>query len=111
MRNIAVDVSIIALVANPSRFDGLYVRTVAIVSSEFEDRAAYPNTDAYKAADTTSSVRLSLLDQSQLEAAQRFEGKAVIVEGTFRASKVENPTDPTPAGTIEQATLRPNAGR
>lgn len=80
------DVSLIQLIANPEKYDGLPVRVFAFLHLEFEGDALYLHQEDYKKSLPMNAVWIALTD-GQTNASKKFSGGYVLVEGTFSAKE------------------------
>src|SRR4026207_991872 len=73
--------SIVQLIANPKEYDGKLVRVIGFASVEFEGTAVYLHQDDYKYDIPKNGLWLAL----DVEGQKQFDGKYVLIEGTFDA--------------------------
>jgi hypothetical protein len=78
------DVSMIQLIANPQKYDGLPIRLIAFLNLEFEGDALYLHREDYEKSLPVNAIWISLTDK-QANASKKLSGGYVLVEGTFRA--------------------------
>lgn len=84
----AIDVSLINLIANPQEYDGKTVRVYGVANMEFEGTALYFSKEDYKHGLSRNAIWLSIdseLWENEYHNLQKFNGKYVLVEGTFVA--------------------------
>ena len=78
-----IQVSIIALIANPEKYDGKRVQVIGVGYLEFESNAVYISRDDAEYVNKNGLW----VDPSELtipyEDAQKYNGKYVLIEGTF----------------------------
>lgn len=79
----AIDVSIIQLIANPSEYHGKKVRVIGVGNLEFEGDGLYLSKDDLKYGTNNSLWLVLSLDATPYEDAMEYNGKYVLVEGTF----------------------------
>jgi len=80
----ALDVSIINLIATPEKFHGKIVRVIGVGNLEFEGNAIYLSRDDYEQNISGNSLWIELGGgATPYNEAKVFNGKYVIVEGTF----------------------------
>jgi len=75
-------VSLVQLIANPKDFDGKVVQVCGVVRLEFEDKAIYLHSDDLKYSLTKNGLWLDTPSTQK----QKFNGKYVLLEGTFNAA-------------------------
>ncbi len=78
------DASLVQLIATPERFDGKHVRVVGYCWLEFEGNGLYLHRDDYLHGISRNGVWLNLTERQRLTP-EKWRGKYVLVEGTFRA--------------------------
>lgn len=83
-----LDVSMVALLANPQAYDGKLVRTIGFLCIEFEGDALYLHEEDYRHALTKNSFALRLTD-SHREQFKNSNLKYVLIEGTVYANGLE----------------------
>lgn len=74
------DASIVALIANPDRYDGKLVRIIGFLRIEFEGNAIYLHQSDYEHAISKNGLWAEI-DMARKELDQKY----VLVEGTFDA--------------------------
>ena len=80
----ALDVSIIKLIAAPEKYHGRVVRVIGVGNLEFEGCAVYLSRDDYKYRVHKNGLWIELDEKAtSYEDAKEFNGKYVIIEGTF----------------------------
>jgi hypothetical protein len=77
-----MDVSLIQLIANPKEYDGKSVRVSGVVNFEFEGDAIYLHRDDIRYSLTRNGLWLDAVGMHKA----KYNGKYVLVEGTFNAS-------------------------
>jgi hypothetical protein len=82
----AEQVSIIQLIANPSKYDGHRVDLQAFLSVEFEGTAAYLSKDDYDHLITKNAVWIAF-DKKSLPQAQSLSQQYVFITATFYAKQ------------------------
>ena len=79
-----MDVSIINLIATPEKYHSKRVRVIGVGHLEFEWNAVYLSRDDYQNDVDRNGLWLVLGERATpYEEAQKFNGKYVIIEGTF----------------------------
>jgi hypothetical protein len=76
-------VSMIAIIANPERFDGKRVRVDGFLILEFEGNALYLDKDAHEGGLTKNAVWIDAPAWADTRAQKRLTGRYAHVEGTF----------------------------
>jgi hypothetical protein len=76
-----ITASIVQLIANPKEYDGKFVRVIGFASVEFEGTAVYLHQDDYKYDIPKNGLWLAIDAEGQ----KQFDGKYVLIEGTFDA--------------------------
>ena len=80
----ADDVSIIQLISNPEKYDGKVVRVIGVGNLEFEGDAVYLSRDDWKNWVCKNGLWIELGDDAtSYNVAKCWNGKYVIIEGTF----------------------------
>jgi hypothetical protein len=97
------------LLSNPVSLDRRAVRVIGVLSVEFEDHRLYFSKEFYEAFFPQYAIELRL-PSGAVAPSKRFQGKYVVVEGTFRAQ-----VDAMSNGAIEVTSLEvaeePRRGR
>ena len=83
-----VDVGMVALVADPGKFDRKVIRTVGFLLVEFEGDALYVHEEDCRHSLTKNSMALRL-SKSQRDQFRGLSGKYVIIEATVYANGLE----------------------
>ena len=73
--------SLVQLIANPTAYDGKFVRVIGFASVKFEGTAVYLHQDDYKYHITKNGLWLAIDSEQQ----QKFDQRYVLIEGTFDA--------------------------
>lgn len=101
--------TVMQLLSNPVPFDRRAVRVIGVLSVDFEDQRLYFSKEFYDAFFPQYAIELHL-PGGAVAASKRFQGKYVVVEGTFRAQ-----VDAMSNGAIEVTSLEvaeePRRGR
>jgi hypothetical protein len=79
----AMRTTVLQLMTTPTPFDGRTVRVVGVLSVEFEDHRLYFSKEFYDAFLPQYAIELRLPKGAEAASTQ-FQGKYVLVEGTFR---------------------------
>lgn len=80
----AVDVSIIALIANPDEYDGKVVRVMGVGRLEFEGNSIYLHKEDYEMRNSRNGLWISLgSEATPYEDAEKYNGEYVLIEGVF----------------------------
>ena len=81
--HMAIDVSMIQLIANPERYDGKLVRVIGVGNLEFENDSLWLSKEDYK-YHTDNAIWIILGDRAiEYDDARCYNGEYVIVEGIF----------------------------
>ena len=81
----ALEVSIIQLIANPKDYDGKIVRVIGVGSLEFEGNGVYLSRDDWKYV-SRNGLWIEVGNKATpYNVAKNWNGKYVIIEGTFDA--------------------------
>jgi hypothetical protein len=83
---IPVRCSVIQLIANPDQFDGMVVQTYGFATIGFERNYLYLSRDDARYGLVANALPLDVPTMEKVGALLRFDGKYVLVEGTFDAS-------------------------
>ncbi|HKW18442.1 MAG TPA: hypothetical protein VJO35_13125 [Terriglobales bacterium] len=86
-----INVSMVALLSSPERYDGKLVRTIGFLRLEFEGNALYLHEEDYLHRITKNALELSL-SKEQEERYKMLSTKYVLIEGTVSASRWEAET-------------------
>lgn len=78
-------VSVVRLIADPTAYQGKYVRVIGFVSIEFERTAVYLHQEDYKVSISKNALWLAI-DRSDLQRYTEGNQKYVLIEGTFDAN-------------------------
>jgi len=80
----AISISIVQLISNQIEYDGKIVRVIGVGNLAFEGNGVYLSRDDWKYGVTKNGLWISLGEQATPdEIARKFNGKYVIIEGTF----------------------------
>jgi hypothetical protein len=83
-----INVGMVALLANPEKYEGKFIRTIGFVCIEFEGDALYLHEEDYRFGLLKDSFELRLTESQR----NRFKGsslKYVLIEGRFYANGPE----------------------
>jgi hypothetical protein len=84
----AIDVSLVELIANGTRFDGKIVRVDGVIHLEFEASALYLSKEHWRHRVTKNSIWITP-DYARLRASSKelakFNGRYAVVEGRFNS--------------------------
>lgn len=105
----AMRTTLMQLLSNPVPLDRHAVRVIGVLSVDFEDHRLYFSKEFYDAFLPQYAIELRL-PSGAAAASKRFQGKYVVVEGTFKAQ-----VDAMSSGAIEVTSLEvaeePRRGR
>jgi len=85
-----VDVGMVALLAEPQRYDGKFIRTIGFACVEFEGDALYLHVEDYRYQNDGNALALRVAE-AQRKQFKSLSLKHVIVEGTMYANGPETP--------------------
>jgi hypothetical protein len=83
-----VDVSMVALLAVPEKYDGKYVRTTAFLCLEFEGNALYLHEEDYRYGMSKNALWIDL-SKSQEQQFKNLSLGHVLVEGVMVANRMD----------------------
>jgi hypothetical protein len=83
-----IEVSMVALIANPSAYNNKFVRTRGFLCLEFEGNALYLHEEDYRYGMRKNAVQL-FLSKSQREQFKKLSLKHVLIEGTAGANELQ----------------------
>jgi hypothetical protein len=75
-----INISMVALLSSPERYDGKLVRTIGFLHLEFEGNALYLHEEDYLHRITKNALELSL-SKEQEERYKRLSTKYVVIDG------------------------------
>jgi hypothetical protein len=94
------EVTLLQLLTNPSPYNGRYVQVMGVLSVEFEDNRLYFSKEFYDVFYPQYAIDIRL-PKKALAASRRFQGKYVMLQGTFVVA-----SGPPGSGVMEVTSLR-----
>ena len=85
-----IDVGMVALLAEPQRYDGKFIRTIGFACIEFEGDALYLHVEDYRYQNDGNALALRLAE-AQRKQFKSLSLRHVLVEGTMYANGPEVP--------------------